>query len=163
MERERQRPNQVLASLAKQLASQTLQLCPEIKEIYDRLEPKNERPTFEGLYTALPAASKPFTRVFLLFDALDGCDEGQRKQLLPLFHRLTGNGISVFLTSRPHPDDIQNSLHGAIRIEISAKEGDIRAYIEQRIDENTREKRLVDQGECKDLIISGLVECAKGI
>lgn len=164
MERDRQRAFDVLSSLVKQLASQIPHLPMEIEELYDRLQKQHRRPTSEELYTALLTASKAFGQVFFIFDALDECDpDDQRKDLLPFFHRLAKDGIKVFLTSRPHPEDIQVSLHDATKIELSAKETDIGIYIQRRIDENPRASRLVGQGNCKDMIVSTLVDCAKGM
>lgn len=52
-----------------------------------------------------------FPRIFLIFDALDECHEDQPRGFLPLFERLgTESGISLFFTSRPYPEDIQDSL-----------------------------------------------------
>lgn len=108
--------------------------------------------------------SKQFSRVFLIFDALDECDQkSQRREILSFFHRLEKHGVSMLLISRPHPEDIQISPEKAAKIEISAHADDIRAYIGKVIEENLRAQRLVKQGKCKDLIVSGLVDCAKGM
>lgn len=167
-EQERQKPVYVLASLVKQLlvANKSSDLPPAIIDLHARAEGESRRPTLEELYGVLLAASKPFSRVFLIFDALDECNmEKQRKQLLPLFRRMGKDGINVFLTSRPHPEDIQDAFSGpdSGKIELLAREEDIAAYIEQRIEENSRARRLVKQGKCKDKIISELVDCSKGM
>lgn len=166
MDRDRQRPINILSSLVRQLIDQTSHIPTEVEQLYNTLtNTKGKRnPTFEEIYTALLVTSKKFGQVFLMFDALDECDpNNQRNELLPMFHRLKNNGISVFLTSRPHPEDIQSSLNNAAKIQLSAKEADIGAYVQQRIDESPRAKRLVGQGECKDTIVSTLVDCAKGM
>lgn len=164
MERDQQKPIYVLASFLKQLAGQIPSICKELEIFYDKLLAQQRRPRFEELYTILLATIKSFSRVFLIFDALDECDqEDQRKELLPFFHRLANYGISVFLTSRPHPDDIHSSLHNATMIELSAKKEDIGSYIQQRIEDNPRAKRLVEQGNCKDRIVSELTESVKGM
>lgn len=168
MNQDRQKPTYILATLIKQLASQVSHsescLAPEIEKLYNTLQPKEKKPTWEELYTTLLAISKKFNRVFLVFDALDECgQDDQRKHLLPLLHLLAGHGISLFVTSRPHPEDIQYFLLKAPKIELSAKEEDIRVYIQQRIHENPRAKRLVGEGKCKDKLISELANCAKGM
>lgn len=118
----------------------------------------------EELYTALVVTSKSFSRVLFVFDALDECEQKiQRKELLPLFHRMGKDGISLFLTSRQHPEDIQESFSGITKIELTAKEKDIQSYIQTRIEENPRTKRLVRQGGCEERIISELIDCAKGM
>lgn len=165
-EQDSQRPINVISSLVKQLYTQAPSLNADLEGLYDRLVPKNKSPTFEELYTALVAIFKSFAQVFFVFDALDEChQENQREDLLPFFHQLLNDGANIFLTSRPHPEDIQEALneYGASKIELSAREEDIGTYIEAKIERNARAKRLVRQGRCKDRIISELADCAKGM
>lgn len=163
-EQERQKPVLVLSNLVKQLASQILHLPAEIEDLYNELEPKRKTPTLEQLYAILLVISKQFPQVFLVFDALDECHpENQRRTLLPLFQRMGKDGINVFLTSRPHPEDIRDSLRNVASMELLAQEEDIVNYIQDKIDENPRARSLVRQGNCKDRIISELVQCAKGM
>lgn len=118
------------------------------------------------LYDALLAVSRLFSRVFFVFDALDECHpERQRKELLPLFHRMAKDSdqIHLFLTSRQYPEDIQDSFCDAAKIEISAKDEDVEMYILEKIDENPRARRLVKQGGCRDRIVTEIAECAKGM
>lgn len=154
----------MLSILLKQLATQIAHLPTGIASLYNKLQPKDEKPTLEEVYNALIEASRSFSRVFFVFDALDECrPDTQRRQLLPLFQRMGKDGIRLFLTSRPHPEDIQNALCDAARIELSAQEQDIVAYIEQRINDNPRIRRLIQQAKCKDRVISELVDCAQGM
>lgn len=165
-EQDQQRPLRVLASLVKQLACRVPapHLPTEIEALYDNLSKEKKNPTLEQLYTTLIATSRSFERVFFVFDALDECDEeNQRMELLPLLHRMGNDNINVFLTSRKYPEDIQDSLGDGPRIELAAHEQDIRKYVEERINQYPRAKRLFRQGKCKETIISGLVDCAKGM
>lgn len=165
-EESRQTPAYVLASLVKQLAYQIPDLPGAIEDLHNKREPEGKRPTIEELYSVLLSTTKSFPHVFLLFDALDEYNqENKRGELLELFHRMCepGAGISVFLTSRPHPEDIQDSLRDATRIEILAKEDDIRTYIREKINKSPRAKRLVHQANLCETIISELVDCAQGM
>lgn len=140
-----------------------LELPAAVERLYDRLG-KEKKPTVDELYVALLEVSKLFAQAFFIFDALDECDpEGQRKELIPLFQRMGKDGICVFLTSRPYPEDIEAALCDSIKIELSAHEGDIAAYIKGKIEGNYRARVLVQTAECQDMIISGLVESAKGM
>lgn len=166
MDQDQQKPLYVLTSLVKQLAYKLpSSSIDEIEKLYQTLQAEKppRTPTFKELYTVFIAMSKSFDRVFLVFDALDECDpDNQRKDLLPLFHNLA-KVLSLFVASRPHPEDIQDSLHDAAQIELSANEEDIEIYIRQRINDSPRAKRLVGQAQCKDKIISDLADCAKGM
>lgn len=164
MEQDQQKPTAVLASLVKQLSSQISRLPKEIGDLHDSLIHQGKRPTIEELYAVLILVTKSFDKVFFVFDALDECHpEKQRKELLPLFHRMGKDGTSLFLTSRQYPEDIQESFRDAKKIELTAKEEDIETYIRQKIEENSRAKRLVQLGNCQELIVSDLISCAKGM
>lgn len=165
-ERDRQRPIDVLASLVKQLARRIPYIPTDIEALHDKheLDPEERAPTFEELYASFLTVSKSFTHVFFILDALDECDKNnQRRELLPLFHRMGRDGASLFLTSRQYPEDIQESFRGISRMELSAKQEDIRIYIQGKINENSRAKRLVQQAKCEDRIISELVDCSQGM
>lgn len=164
----RQKPISILANLLKQLASQIQEQPLELEKLYDKLKPENETPMLKDLQSALLAISKAFSRVFLIFDALDECNEDtQRKTLLPLFLKLSqpDTGISTFLTSRPHPEDIRDSFQGTAQIELKARDEDMEIYIEEKIDENPRSRRIIGQknSQSKNKIISDLTDCAKGM
>lgn len=163
-EQEDQRPIHILASLVKQLASQLPHLPKEVEDLHDKLRYQGKRPGLEELYATLLVTFQSFGRVFFVFDALDECDpQSQRKKLLPLFHRMAGDGASIFLTSRQYPEDIRQSFGDAKKINLAAKEEDIRTYIQEKIGENSRAERLIGQGDCKERIISELIKCAKGM
>ncbi|KAI5838616.1 hypothetical protein DFP73DRAFT_502743, partial [Morchella snyderi] len=162
-EKEQQSPDIVISSLLKQLASQLLHLPKQISELY-KLEEENKRPTLAQLVEVFFATFKFFGKVFIVFDALDECDEhSQRGKLLPLFHEMAGAGAGLFITSRHHPEDIQESFKVVAKIELSAKNDDIKSYIEERIEKNARAKRLVHDGKFGDRIVSQLTKCANGM
>lgn len=164
-EQERQTPTKVLASLVRQLATQASILPAEIIALYDTQGAKGRDPKFEELYAVLLAVFKCFGEVFLVFDALDECDvKFRRKEVLPLLHRMGRSGARLFVTSRQYPEDIWESFHGtATMVELSPTLEDVGIYIQHRIDEDPRAKRLVRQAKCGDRIISELAECSRGM
>lgn len=158
-----QKPIQVLSSLVMQLASQLLDLPTKIEKLYEQFKRNKQRPTIDELYAALLELSKSFNQVFLIFDALDECHKStQRVELLRLFQLMAKEGIWVFITSRPHPQDIEYALRNAAKIELSAQKEDIEIYIREKIENSARAKGLV-QIDHIEMIISGLVESAKGM
>lgn len=157
-----QRPIRVLGSLVKQLASQSGYQQRELEGLYEKLQGGD--PTLDQLYAILFMATSVFSQTFAIFDALDECDKNiQRKYFLPLFHRMANDGVKLFLTSREHPEDIQDSFKNFRKVKLYARDEDIASYIIQKIEENPRAKRLFEQGNCKDRAISVLISCAGGM
>lgn len=164
MERDQQQPKNVLYCLITQLACQTRSFSNLSRKLWSRLKDRQREPTLEKLSANIIEISKSFDRVFLVLDGLDECDQTkQRNDLLPIFHALAKGNISVFLTSQIQPGDIQRSLHMVPKIDLSAKDEDIRIYIEQTIDSSPRAKRLLEQGKCRDKFVAELTACAGGM
>lgn len=164
MERDQQQPKHILSSLVKQLACQTRSFSRLCDTLLARLSTEQLDPTLEKLCTNLVETAKSFDRAFIVLDGFDDCDElTQRNGLLPIFHALAKGNISVFLTSKLIPGDIQRSLRSAAKIDLSAKDEDIKIYIERTIDSNPRAKRLLKQSEYRDTFVSELTACAGGM
>lgn len=90
---------------------------------------------------------------------------GQREQLLSFFHTLKGAGISLFLTTRPHPIDIQESFYNETIMDLSHDSSDIRKYVGSRISENKSFERLLKHGpsDLYERVVSRLVDSANGM
>jgi hypothetical protein len=128
------------------------------------LGPAEKRPSLDELESVLNATSKAFTRTFIICDAVDECDqEKQRERLLPLFRRLGDGGINLFLTSRPHPEDIQEAFEDVPQINITAHEEDLKSFIRERISKTSRAKKLIQGIKDKDQIISKVANSANGM
>ncbi|RPB10817.1 hypothetical protein P167DRAFT_525367, partial [Morchella conica CCBAS932] len=93
-----QTPILVLASLVKQLGYQIPHLPQKISKLYEDLEHKGERPSLEELLVVLLSIFASFKRAFIIFDALDECNQkGQRDRLLPYFI-VWGRVVPIYLS-----------------------------------------------------------------
>lgn len=138
-EHDGQTPMQVFSSMVKQLAQQLDDLPTELGRLYRELENHGRRPLIEDLLRIVCSFKKSFNCLFLVFDAMDECNEqSQRRRLLPLFHRLRDRGARIFVTSRPHPEDLQRSFRDVPQIELAATDADITTYVLGRIAESPR-------------------------
>ena len=155
----------VLTSLVKQLLSQIppTEFPEDIEAKYQR--EKNQHASANDLRDMLLSTPKWFSRVFVVCDALDEMDQWeQRAELLPLFRKMKASGIALFLTTRPHPADIQDSFQDASIIELVPKEHDIRRYVEERLLANTRFQRIQrDSSGLKNQVVSKIVDSAAGM
>ena len=103
-----------------------------------------------------------FGKAFIVCDALDEMDENkQRDQLLPLFHDMADAGFRIFLTSRPHPVDVQGSFSAAIKITLTPNPEDLRTYVQKQFDTANFEKT---RGTLDlEYIVSTVVASAEGM
>jgi hypothetical protein len=158
-----QGPSNILGSLIKQLYQQLPQ-PPQLPPHLKNLTSDRRTASKEDFFSALAEASTSFSRIFLVFDALDECDrETQRETLLPMLHRMRKNGFRIFMTSRRYADDIEDSFRNAPRIEIIAHDDDIKSYIYERIDAYPSAKRMIQDSKLEDEVFSRLVKAAGGM
>ena len=156
----------VLGSLVRQLLSQIppTEFPKEIVANYQSKKPRHA--SASDLMDMLRVLSMPewFSRVFIVCDALDETDQRERTELLPRFHQMKALGIALFLTTRPHPSDIQDSFRKAPTIELVPKECDIKRYVEESLLADTRFQRIQrDSCGLKDQIVSKIVDSAAGL
>ena len=104
-------------------------------------------------------------RVFVVCDALDEMDQHeQREELLPLFHRLKDSGFALFLTTRPHPADVQESFQNASIIKLAPKMQGKRRYAEERLSANPGFQRIQQASSgLNNRTISKVVDSAAGM
>jgi hypothetical protein len=108
-----------------------------------------------------------FKQVYVVVDALDESDTGERDQLFYYITELRQNeipGLHLLLASRLNVD-IQNSVTALpallISIEPGNTTGDIRAYVSTTLRNNTRLSHL--DADLKKEITEGLVERSHGM
>jgi hypothetical protein len=161
-----QRPLLVLCSLLKQLVVQMPEFPHALEALYDMLSKAGKRPVIEDVYTLLVGVVKSaFERLYVVCDALDECDpRTQRATLLPLLRRMATQGCRIFVTSRPHPEDIQDAFREDTgRIELLARVEDLRSYVQARIDSSGRARRIIRGSKYEEEIVTELASSAKGM
>ena len=155
-----QRPDQVLRCFLKQLADQSQRVFQFLEDLQTNNVDHGNALSVRELESAIMFAVNHLDKVFLVLDALDECDEVEvRRPLLASLSRVQEAGARVFLTSRPHPEDIQISLQLALQFQLKAFEDDILAYIDDFAKSNPRAHRAF-QGERKAEIAGRLVDCS---
>ncbi|KIW65253.1 hypothetical protein PV04_07527 [Phialophora macrospora] len=102
-----QRAEYLLASLTKQLAQSQKPFPSSVQALYNRHQKRSTRPLLEELSATLQSVGKSYSRVFIIIDALDECDDtnGSRTKLLDhLFSAQSEVELKILATSRFIPD-----------------------------------------------------------
>ena len=104
--------------------------------------------------------------VFLVFDALDECDEHKnRPDTLDFLEALEqDSNIRVLITSRSYPSDIKEAFAEYPEIVIEASDDDIRDFIDAKIKKcrRTRAKRPIDN-DLREHIIQSITAKSNGM
>jgi hypothetical protein len=131
-----QTPENLLASLLKQLVQEQPAPPESVKTIYERhKEKRTGGPSFEETSKALQSVVADYSKVFIIIDALDECqvsDGGRRRLLSEIINVQAKTGASLFATSRFIPE-IMKELEGSVSLEIRASDEDVQRYLDGRM------------------------------
>lgn len=152
----------VVASILKQLASHKSTLPVPIAELHERFGKQRDHPQLQDLQTTLLLTCREFRQIFIIIDALDECDaKRHRKSFLKVLKDLENTSARVFVTSRPHPDDIKQTLCASPRITVEANDSDIRKYLAHKIGQDG-DTDLIDE-PLKEEIVTTIADRAQGM
>jgi ankyrin repeat domain-containing protein 50 len=149
----------LIASLLKQMVQDRPTISENVKVFYERHRHQNTRPILDDFIEALKVEIGTYSRVFILVDALDECENHEtRANLLRILRSiLTSGTVRLLVTSRDLLS-IAGEFRATKRLDIIAHNQDIRRYLEGRIATGpTHLKRL------QEYIISQVVQNAAGM
>jgi hypothetical protein len=126
-----QKINDLLASLLKQLTEGQHSLPDTVKDLYEKHNVKQSRPSSYELLRALEFVASLHMRVFILIDALDECDifQGCRSKLVSEISSLREKArANFYITSRPIPE-LGKQFQPCLTREIIATDSDVYTYL----------------------------------
>lgn len=130
-----QKIQDLVESLLKQLVQKQATIPECVQALYDKCSRGPRRPSLDELSETLRCVSSLYSKVFILIDALDECQDtdGCRKNFLSRIFKLqTETNVSIFATSR-FIQDIVDAFNQSICFEISAKDEDVQVYIDSHM------------------------------
>ena len=147
----------MIASLLKQLAFKQLALSKRLPgpvlDLHQRMTRQLRPPKHEDLQETLLLTCSEFDRVFVVIDALDECNKSQRSAVLRALSKLCQcSPVSMFITSRPHAEDISKVFKKSHKIVIEAEPSDIKKYVHDKLN-NSVEVDTIDF-EFRNLIVN---------
>ncbi|KAL7817986.1 ankyrin repeat-containing domain protein [Trichoderma aethiopicum] len=140
VQRNHQRPVDILASLIKQLLRKPSRIPKNVRDLYDKYKgiaaasrSNKDNPVFVEMLQHVIGSI--YTRVFLIMDALDELVEPE-SSLLEIFKILKSTSASLFATSRPIEkiqQQFQCNFDKPSPFEIRAHGEDIELYMDERL------------------------------
>ena len=130
----------MMGAILKQLAGRR-EIPQDIREAFQ----ERRRPLLPDLVRMLKIAIVSLSQVFICIDALDECLPKDLPVLLESLRDIVRESPTtrIFLTGRPHvKETIQRYFTKAVAISISPCHGDIRDYVEMRLDRDEEPEAL---------------------
>lgn len=132
---DKQNVDNLLSSLLKQLSQERPSLPESVKALHDQHRNKRTRPSIDELSRALQSVAAMCSRVFIIIDALDECQEsdGCRARFLSeIFTLQAKTKANLFATSR-HISNIEKKFEGSTLLDVRASEEDVRRYLDDAV------------------------------
>jgi hypothetical protein len=159
-----QTASNLIASLLRQLAEDDSATYDNVKSLYERHKDGKTPLTFDETRKALQSEIDTYSKMFIIVDALDESSEadGTRGKLLTVLRSL-GSTVSLLVTSRTHAS-IEEAFYGTQRLEIRARDQDVRRYIEGRIPQASRLSIHVRGDQAlQEEIVTGIIQKVDGM
>jgi len=130
-----QKAEDLLSNLLKQLTQGQSSMPDIVKALYDSHMKRGTRPSFDEIRRTLQSVANLYLRIFIIVDALDECqvnDNCRLRLLLETFSLQSKFEANIFATSRLIPE-IMNIFKDSVRLEIRAREEDVRTYLDHQM------------------------------
>lgn len=151
----------LIACLLRQLVQNMPQVPDAIRDLFARHKQHKIRPQLQDLCRCLNVVASELSRVYIVIDALDECEEGVRNHVLSqIFDLQSNHQLSFFATSRFIPD-ITSQFEQYQWLEIRAHENDVKSYLSGQI-ANLRPFVRKD-ASLQELIIQSIAEAIDGM
>ncbi|EHK20869.1 uncharacterized protein TRIVIDRAFT_132430, partial [Trichoderma virens Gv29-8] len=158
----------LLISLVKQLALGIDDLPKDAKKIIDDYKANKQRPSLDAIKNLLQYIAASYSRVFILIDALDECQEsgGCRTNLLDeIFFLQEREKVNIFATSRFIPE-ITEKFRDCKCIKIRAIKEDVQIYVQDQLKRGHMEhlpSLIESKPALKDAIIREISDAVDGM
>ncbi|PNP85039.1 hypothetical protein FNYG_01564 [Fusarium nygamai] len=133
-----QKLDHLLKSLLKQLVQGQSSMPASLKALYDKHKVSKTRASVEEVSATIQSIAGLYSRIFLLFDALDELKEtdGCRNRFLDEIFKLQAQcSAKLFTTSRYIPE-IMEKFEGSTTIEIRAHDEDVLNFLNSKISQS---------------------------
>ena len=133
----------LIGSLLQQIALRQSNISDDIRRLYKTHVTKRTRPFIFEYSTLLKAECRPLSTLFVVVDALDECASESKDEFLKELQDL-GPKLRLMITSRPNIMDITDYFKDAVRLEIRATNEDIKTYLAERLQRESRLKSYIE-------------------
>jgi hypothetical protein len=158
---------ELVASVLKQIVENKSRPSESIQTFWTEFLDIGRRPRLTNLIDALRSEIEGYSRVFLVIDALDECLEDNQGRIIAELKSLAST-VSLMVTSRPL-DLIKQRFQGACHLDIMAKDGDLRKYVEARVRQGRTKREILlaqlvqENGGLQENILDKIARNARGM
>lgn len=160
-EQHKQKFEDLLASLLRQLTQGRSSLADPVRCLYERHKDRRTRPSHKEILSTLQSIAVMYSRVFIIIDTLDefeASDNCRSRFLKAIFDLQENSGANIFAISRSIPE-IKAKFTDSACIEIRARNEDIQNYLVTR---TTQSDSNLVRDHCEE-IKTRIIEAVDGM
>lgn len=151
----------LLAAILKQLVQDRPLLAKPLVSLHDYHAVRKTRLSLDGITKALQSVLIKYSRVYVVIDALDECDSGDRAELMSrLFQLQSQADFRVMATSRDIPDVVER-FKDIPELKVRAESADVKQYVAGQI--RRLPKCVQRDEELRQRVQNEIVEAADGM
>ena len=152
-----------MAALLQQLVQQHSVISDEVHELYKSHITKRTRPSLAEFSKLLQSEINGYSKVFVIVDALDECNEKDMTRLVTELLHLPRH-LQLLFTSRYSPD-IEPKFKDMPRLEIRASDADVRNYLHSLVEKEDfcLHRYIQKDASLRSTIIDTIAEKSKGM
>jgi hypothetical protein len=161
-------PVTILRSILKSVVQcRAGDLSDEVRSLYEKHVKRDTHPTLKEISKTLQLEMSHFSKVFIVFDALDECatDQNIRSKVLDELKTLQPK-LRLMVTGRPFAATYMSRFDGYKTLEIRARDSDIKKFVEGQIDTDESVRKYTSESDGDELrkqIVDTVVIKAKGM
>ncbi len=124
-----QKADRLAAAILRYLIQERSAIPECVVSLYDRHADRGSRPSIGEILSALRTVISSYSKVYVVFDALDECQNDDRTQILTIIRNLQATGtLNLMATSRFIPE-IESHFSSSQLLEIRADDSDVRRFV----------------------------------
>ncbi|KAJ6149578.1 hypothetical protein N7471_000777 [Penicillium samsonianum] len=160
----RQSPDNVLASMIRQLIRRLPLLPSTVLLLYEKHRSNGSRPSFKDLSKAFKdVVQMALKQVFIVIDALDECKAVTISRILSQISETRASGnLNLLSTSRSVPA-IEARFQGSPFQEIRARKEDVMRYLKARLEDCEEDCALIRRPALQEKAILVIADSVKGM
>jgi len=153
----------VLQTLFHQLLAKSLSIPTHISARLSDAAKLKEFLSWDELKAAFIKLCDASSTIYLVFDALDECEErNNRAPVIQFLNDLKTSKARILVTSRQFAPDIDSLLKDCDKITVEAAASDIRAYLVDQIARSPRAVRLMDW-PLRETVVNDIMSKSQGM
>jgi len=156
-------PALIMFNILRQIVTQLHTFPQSLRNLHAQLKEQDPRGLMREVSHVFFDIVAEVGHCFIILDALDECNgKSNRKEILHFLSSCKPETIHVFITARPHLQEIEQHFSDSVKVQVSADDHDLKEFCRRSINDNEYIRELVDKA-LERVIVETIADNAQGM